>query len=58
MNHKEKFIQLLNDTPLDHATKELAIQLYCLGFSEGKSAAFKEALEIVSYPKPKKGEQQ
>jgi hypothetical protein len=51
MNNKEQYIKLINEAQLDKVTKELAIQLYCIGYSEGKAAAFKEALELISYPR-------
>ena len=52
MDYREKYFKIINDAPFDLGVKELLMQTYCVGYSEGKAAAFKEALELVSYSKP------
>jgi len=55
IDYKEYYIELINDSPFDKQTKEFLIQSYCMGFADGRAVAFKEAVEIISYPKKQNG---
>lgn len=55
MTYYKEYMELINDSSFDKQTKQLLIQSYCVGFADGKSIAFKEAVEIISNPKKQNG---